>query len=287
MDNVINWKDKKLVVCDKEKVPSVGGRLDKFWVEDITTHKIYMCKGTGWFGYEPFSEKMAYIIGKNLGLDILEYDIIPAELFKGKVNVNNKCRYLSICEKIDNNDCKLISVTDIKKQRNLEVKSKGIAITNRQVMYEILPKIYVDLMLIYDAIIGNTDRHYGNIHILKNRHNEYIGAPILDNGASLLANTLILKITIFKNSIGKKANKSYTLEDNHNLQMKYIDELEFNCNIPVITIDTLHELDPVIKLLPKYRQRIVKRYIVFRIRKYLSLYKRFNKDVKSQILKDL
>ena len=36
--------------------------------------------------------------------------------------------------------------TDRGIQRNLEIKSKGIAITNRQVMYEILPKIYIDLI---------------------------------------------------------------------------------------------------------------------------------------------
>ena len=43
-------------------------------------------------------------------------------------------------------------------------------------------------MLVFDAIILNEDRHFGNFGILINNHiNEIIGtAPIYDNGLSLL-----------------------------------------------------------------------------------------------------
>ena len=67
--------------------------MDKLWVEDRLTGRIFLIKGSSKRNYEPFSEKMAYIVGKHLGIDVLEYDIIPSSCFEGILD--RGCGYVS------------------------------------------------------------------------------------------------------------------------------------------------------------------------------------------------
>lgn len=275
MENIVKWKDKELVVRDSH---ANGGRLSKFWVEDIHTHRVFLVKGSGWFGYEPYSEKMSYLIGKSLGMDILEYDIIPAELFRGIVPVSNKCKHLSICEKIDRHGYSVTTVAEIKRARNVGLKDGEKPITNRQVMYELLPQKYIDTMLLFDAIIGNTDRHYGNVHLLRGTDGDMIGAPILDNGASLLATYYLPQLVFTGYNVGKILNKSYTLEKNHDLQMRHVETIKgLEFNIPAKTMEILNEIEPTLRLIPKTRANAIRKYVAYRLHKYLGTIKRYNK----------
>jgi hypothetical protein len=54
-------------------------------------------------------------------------------------------------------------------------------------------------MLVFDAVIYNTDRHYGNFGLLRdNASGEYIApAPIFDNGLSLLCYAMKSDLTSF------------------------------------------------------------------------------------------
>lgn len=275
MENIIEWKNMRLVLHEFKKSHANGGRLGKFWIEDINSGRTFLIKGSSFLNYEPFSEKIAYIIGKNIGMDVLEYDILPAKLFKEIIPLNPFCRYISICEKIDRKNYSIMSVAEIKRARNIVRDANEPKITNREVMYELLPQQYIDNMILFDAIIGNADRHYGNIHLLRDTNGNIIGAPIIDNGASCLAQSHIIITYLLGFKVGEMLDRACTVEDTHNKQVEYIRSLKnVSFNIPAKTISIMNEIQSVLDLMPKLRVKPTKKYIAYRLHKYLGLIKR-------------
>ena len=274
MENIILWGDKELVAHTFSKSHGNGGRLSKFWLEDRITGREFLLKGSTVFGYEPLCEKIAYIVGKNLGIDVLEYDIIPLKNVKWVLDIKSTCRYVSICEKIDRKNYSIMSVAEIKRARNAILGPDEKPITNREVMYELLDAKYIDTMLLFDAIIGNNDRHYGNVHLLRGKDGKFIGAPILDNGASCLANTNALIAHMMGYKVGEYIDNSSTLEKKHEKQIMYASTLSgINFNIPVKTMEILDEIEPVLALMPKMRADAIRKYLTYRLHKYLGIIK--------------
>lgn len=275
MEKIIHWKNMDLIVSDFRQSHVNGGRLGKFWVKDLKSGRIFMIKGSSPKSYEPFSEKLAYIIGKHLGIDVLEYDIIPASLFEGIIPINKKCKYLSICEKIDRKNYSITSIAEMKRAQNALIEDFEKPITNKEVMYATLPKEYIDTMLWFDAIIGNEDRHYGNVHVLRSIRGSIKGAPIIDNGASLLA---MRKTMLFPYLLGAKVgdffNKAFTTQPTHDKQLYDVNSIQnIGFNITTKTIDILNDIQPTLDLMPKLRAIVVKRFIVYRLHKYLGMIK--------------
>lgn len=64
MENIIKWKNFELLIRSFEHSHANGGRLNKLWVEDRLTGRVFMIKGSSYNNYEPFSEKLAYIVEK-------------------------------------------------------------------------------------------------------------------------------------------------------------------------------------------------------------------------------
>lgn len=285
MENTVVWGDKELVLHEFKRAHANGGRLEKFWVEDIKTGRQFLIKGSSFLSYEPFSERFAYIIGKNLGIDVLEYDILPAKLFKNILPLNPFCKYISICEKIDRKNYSITSVAEIKRALNVVREENEKPITNREVMYKLLDQKYIDTMILFDAIIGNVDRHYGNVHLLRGIDGKMVGAPLLDNGASILAQSLTIYNVLFGNKVGQFVDRSSTMESTHSKQIKYIKSLHsISFNIPAKTIQILNELEPTLQLLSKVRQESVKRYITFRLHKYLGYIKHNKEDGEAPVV---
>ena len=279
MENTVIWGDKELVLHEFKRAHANGGRLEKFWVEDIKTGRQFLIKGSSFMSYEPFSERIAYIIGKNLGIDVLEYDILPAKLFKNILPLNPFCKYISICEKIDRKNYSITSVAEIKRALNVVREEGEPPITNREVMYKLLDQKYIDTMILFDAIIGNVDRHYGNVHLLRGIDGKMIGAPLLDNGASMLAQSLTILNVLFGNKVGMMVDRSSTMESTHSKQIQYIKSLHgISFNIPAKTIQILNDLEPTLQFLSKARQESVKRYLTFRLHKYLGYIKHNKED---------
>lgn len=279
MENTVIWGDKELVLHEFKRAHANGGRLEKFWVEDIKTGRQFLIKGSSFMSYEPFSERIAYIIGKNLGIDVLEYDILPAKLFKNILPLNPFCKYISICEKIDRKNYSITSVAEIKRALNVVREEGEPPITNREVMYKLLDQRYIDTMILFDAIIGNVDRHYGNVHLLRGIDGKMIGAPLLDNGASMLAQSLTILNILFGNKVGMMVDRSSTMESTHSKQIQYIKSLHgISFNIPAKTIQILNDLEPTLQFLSKARQESVKRYLTFRLHKYLGYIKHNKED---------
>lgn len=149
------------------------GMLRKAW-RFIEDDGIYIYKGgTEGFansGNEPYSEYYACQIAKAMGLNAVEYDL---ENWKGIL--------ASKCKIFTDIDTSFVSIGRI-------VKSGGIKCCLDY--YESLGTDFSESlksMLIFDAVIYNEDRHFGNFGVLRDNHTGKIisPAPIFDNGLSL------------------------------------------------------------------------------------------------------
>lgn len=151
---------------------TTNGMLPKCWRR--IDGKIYLYKGgtmgASNTGNEPYSEFYAYQIGKILGVNA-----VPYSLSKWK---NTLC---STCELFTSKDVSFVPVGRI-------VRSGGMQAVRAyyKKMGAEFEKALND-MFIFDALIFNTDRHYGNFGFLIDSHtNEIIApAPLFDHGNSL------------------------------------------------------------------------------------------------------
>jgi len=152
---------------------TTSGMLPKAW-RYIEDEGIYLYKGgtsgSANAGREPYSEYYASQIAEVMDLDAVHYDL---ENWKGILA--SKCRLFT-----DINTA-FVPIGRI-------VQSGGLAAVMKY--YDKLGGRYFDSirdMLVFDALIYNEDRHFGNFGLLRDNHSGEIiaPAPIFDNGLSL------------------------------------------------------------------------------------------------------
>ena len=151
---------------------TTSGMLPKCWRR--INNKIYLYKagtsGMANTGMEPYSEFYASQIANAMGINHVEY-----KLAKWKKNL------CSVCELFNNIDISYVPM--YKFIKNKDIKNTANFLLNLgQDYYD----AFVD-MLVFDALIFNTDRHYGNFGLLvDNKTNKPIKfAPLFDHGLSL------------------------------------------------------------------------------------------------------
>lgn len=266
----IPYKDSILRIPSIEGSVENEGRLSKIWVVDEKENRQYLIKASGFYGYEPISEKLAYIVGSSLGFDVLKYDVIEAHYLKDVLKIMPTCKYLSICERLDINGMSISCIRDLKNARNIG-RSKEEKLLNRDVMLDVLDEKYIENLLIFDAIIGNTDRHYGNIHVLMHPDGSITGTPFMDNGASLLSTHLEIELMALAGVCDKVFDKSFTLAKRHKLQTQKIDSdifKDINISKKILEIDD--KIQSTLVLLSPFRAKMVEKYIINRLYLYLS-----------------
>ena len=152
---------------------TTNGMLRKAW-RNIDGDGIYLYKGgtegAANTGNEPYSEYYACQIAKTMGLKCVAYDL---ENWKGILA--SKCALFTDINR------SFVPIGDLMKSSTLKAALD---------CYESLGKEYYDevcSMLVFDAVIYNEDRHFGNFGLLRDNHTgEFTGtAPIFDNGLSL------------------------------------------------------------------------------------------------------
>ena len=153
---------------------TTNGMLPKAW-RFVENDGIYLYKGgTGGAsnaGREPYCEYYASQIAETMQLNAVHYDL---ENWKGIT--------ASKCELFTNVDVSYVPAGRI-------IRAGGIQ--KCLDYYDSLgPEFGEQLrsMLVFDALIYNEDRHFGNFGILRNNHSGKViaPAPIFDNGLSLL-----------------------------------------------------------------------------------------------------
>ena len=123
-------------------------------------------------GKEPYSEFYASQVAQTMGLDAVEYGL---ENWKGML--------ASTCKLFTDINTSYIPIGRIVTHGGLDAVVKH---------YDTLGGVFSESirdMLVFDALIYNTDRHYGNFGLLRNSSTGEIiaPAPIFDNGAGLFA----------------------------------------------------------------------------------------------------
>lgn len=149
------------------------GQLAKCWRRISGEIYLYKSGTTGYAnaGLEPYSEFYASQIANRMGIDYVDYNLSK---WKGKL--------CSTCKLFTDIDHSYIPIGYLVKTGGFDavlnyLKNLG------NVFYE----AFID-MIVFDAVIMNTDRHYGNFGlIIDNKTNKPIKlAPVFDNGAGLL-----------------------------------------------------------------------------------------------------
>ncbi|MCL2815671.1 MAG: XRE family transcriptional regulator [Oscillospiraceae bacterium] len=152
---------------------TTSGMLPKAW-RYIEDEGIYLYKGgtsgAANAGREPYSEYYASRIAEAMELDAVHYDL---ENWKGIL--------ASKCKLFTDINTAFVPIGRI-------VKTGGLAAIMKY--YDELGGKYADSirdMLVFDALIYNEDRHFGNFGLLRDNHSGDIiaPAPIFDNGLSL------------------------------------------------------------------------------------------------------
>ena len=151
---------------------TTNGMLAKCWRR--VDGKIYLYKaGTSGFansGKEPYSEFYASQIAETMGIKHIDYNIRKW-----------KDRLCSTCELFTDINHSYIPIGHLVEKGGMKAVLEYVK--------ELGDDYYQDLldMIVYDAIILNTDRHYGNFGlIVDNKINKPISfAPLFDHGSSL------------------------------------------------------------------------------------------------------
>ena len=152
---------------------TTNGMLRKAW-RFVDSDGIYLYKGgtegAANTGNEPYSEYYACQIAEAMGLPCVKYDL---ENWKGIL--------ASKCKLFTNIDTAFVAVGRILKKCTLKECLEYYASLGTD-FYEQLCS-----MLVFDSVIYNEDRHFGNFGILRDNHTGQIisPAPIFDNGLSL------------------------------------------------------------------------------------------------------
>jgi transcriptional regulator with XRE-family HTH domain len=153
---------------------TTGGMLRKGW-RFFEKDGVWLYKGGSVdfanAGNEPYSEFYAYQVAEKMGLNA-----VPYELVRWKGILASRCRLFTDI------DTSYVPIGQIVKTGGIEAVIeyyKGLGGDAYQQLAS---------MLVFDAVVLNEDRHYGNFGLLRdNRTGRIIGpAPIFDNGNSLL-----------------------------------------------------------------------------------------------------
>jgi len=151
---------------------TTNGMLPKAW--RLKNNGIYLYKGgtsgAANTGKEPYSEYYACQIAKKMGINAVQYNL---ENWKGTL--------ASTCKLFTNVDVSYIPIGRI-------IRSGGLAAC-LEYFEELGENELEDIksMLVFDTVIFNEDRHFGNFGVLRDNHSGNIisAAPVFDNGLSL------------------------------------------------------------------------------------------------------
>ena len=151
---------------------TTNGMLPKCWRREQGVIRLYQggTQGASNAGFEPYSEFYAAQLARALEINAIDYSI---------------CRWkdtlCSTCELFTSKEVSFVPVGRM-------VRSGGMKAV--RAFYEALGEEYVRAlndMIVFDAVIYNTDRHYGNFGFLvDSRTNQIIApAPLFDHGNAL------------------------------------------------------------------------------------------------------
>lgn len=256
----------QIKLINKASTKTSRGILSKawYWIDG----KICLVKGNslnakGHIGYEPYSEVIASEIASVLNFDHITYKLMDASYFP-EVEVTG-IKVVSVCENYTIKGFERYPLDRyIISKLGYEPDNPDDYLT---AYLTHLPALPLYQMLLFDAFIGNPDRHIRNIDIFTNGKESKL-APIYDNGASLLA-------WVSPSDLGKARNEfsfdeSKPFRSKHATQMKLLKLSLIQRQDPQgLYLEILNRMEPITSLLPSERKRAIENYLLNRM-KYLE-----------------
>lgn len=151
---------------------TTNGMLAKCWRKVGGKIMLYKSgtEGAANTGKEPYSEYYAYQVAKAMGIEAIEYSL---SIWKG--------RLCSTCEIFTDIDTSYIPIGRLVREGGIRAVMEFYSNLGEEYYQK-----FID-MIVFDAVICNTDRHFGNFGVLVDNKTNHIKdfAPIFDNGLSL------------------------------------------------------------------------------------------------------
>ena len=151
---------------------TTNGMLPKCWRRVNGTIRLYKggTSGASNTGCEPYSEYYAAQIAEVMGINSVSYNLSK---WKGEL--------CSVCDLFTSKDYSYLPIGRMVTAGGMEAVRE---------YYQSLGKEYIDAlnaMLVFDAVIFNTDRHFGNFGFMVNNKTNKItaSAPLFDHGNAL------------------------------------------------------------------------------------------------------
>jgi hypothetical protein len=168
--DVSNW--------EKDSEKQISGTRKKFWLKEPKSSQLYMFKipreNTG----EAWAEKVTAELGKLFGLSMMDVQLAIRQNVIGTVAKNFT---VPTEEFFEGGDLITTIVEDFDRYKldnyTLENIYRALSVFDLDDQFMMIP--------IFDALIGNQDRHCDNWGVIVSKSESYRLAPIYDNGASL------------------------------------------------------------------------------------------------------
>lgn len=207
---------------DALSVNSSGGQLLKWKIGDIYIKTSTLDKQSleTKFMFESYAEVIASRIGQKLGLDAVKYklceviidDNIKTIACESKEFKPNGYRELTIA--------KLMLMGKISKIRIGDREGYAELIKSVDRLFRINIRKYIDTLILFDSLILNTDRHFGNFGLMI-QSEDIKTIPLFDNGNSLFCDKYINELTYNSGLIQYLRFRPFNI--NCNEQLKLID----------------------------------------------------------------
>ncbi len=240
---------------------TTGGMLRKAW-RHIDGDGIYLYKGgTSGFsntGNEPYSEYYAYQIAQKMNLNAVLYDL---EQWKGIL--------ASKCKLFTDINTAYVPIGRIVTHGGIRACLDYYASLGQEALQQLKD------MIVFDSVIYNTDRHFGNFGVLRDNHSgKIIGpAPIFDNGLSLFCYATPEKLRNLDNyakTLSNPYNISYNRLCQGLIEKRQRDKLR-------ALIGFSFQRHPSLNL-PEDRLKAIERKVQNRVAELLSLTREKKKD---------
>ena len=158
---------------------TTSGQRPKCWKregEDIMLYKAASVTD-GVAGQEPYAEYYAADLAKQLGYEAIQYDL---KMVDGQL--------CSVCKMLTNEKIAYASADHLIKDPGLDAAMRYYFGQAEVTGYADIMDAFAD-MIVFDALVCNTDRHFGNFGIILDSHaNQPIAAsPLYSHGKALLS----------------------------------------------------------------------------------------------------
>lgn len=241
MQNKYRIKKENIDFFEIESNYPKGTRTKKVVIDNNNRKAFFKYEGVGYNTSESCSEKMSYEIAK-----VLEYPCAKIELARDENGTLGILNYIFVDQKTATH---IDAVVYLKE--NILPRSEFYTLSNiKNKLDELDKKLFPSFIriMIFDALIGEQDRHEENWGIEKTSKG-YSISPLYDNGCSLLkefknatlADKYYRKIKDFDAYI--KKSKTYIYKENHLDKYKHFELIEYlRKEYPQIVIKELKKL---------------------------------------------